>query len=62
MSVTGFNSDWALLYYNACGWRLNVCYERVDEEKTHLRLSGFKAETSEPGINKPGECLSCCSE
>ena len=62
-NYTAFGKDWTLLYYNACGWKKNLCQDFVNVEQSHKKMVHFTSQFSDSqGTSGTGECMLCCEE
>jgi hypothetical protein len=61
MELSGFDYFWALIYYQTCGWRMNLVSAFIDEKKSSHHIIHYK-----PGkatiSNLNGICDVCCLE
>lgn len=59
IELTGFNRFWALIYYQACGWKMNLVSAFIDEKKSSHQMISYKPGSATLS-NLSGTCDVCC--
>jgi hypothetical protein len=59
MEFTGFDQYWALIYYQTCGWKMNLVSTFIDEKLSSHKMVAYNAgSASLSSLN--GICDVCC--
>ena len=59
MELSGFDEDWALIYYQKCGWKMNLVSTFIDVKLTSHHMITYKAGKASMS-SLDGMCDVCC--